>query len=250
MTLTRAQLPPDPTLARWELARIGAADGSIAARHPGGRSVARVPPRWPHRGQHRLRLVPGLLHHQRQHDAHQRRRFAAHRLHRGTAAAGRRDHRHPGRDHGLRGAARRPRARGRRRHHAPGPRPGHRPGTSHLDTDRGPRRPGHHRRRAEPPEHVGRPVRRHRRRWPRHLPRLQGRQPAVRPGHQCLRPGTCRRALQQGQQGRSRLQPGGRGRLPGRPGARLVACPARRRSWSSWTSTDGPCSGWSRSPSW
>ena len=30
MTLTRAQLPPDPTLARWELARIGAADGSIA----------------------------------------------------------------------------------------------------------------------------------------------------------------------------------------------------------------------------
>lgn len=30
MTLTRAQLPLDPTLARWELARIGAADGSIA----------------------------------------------------------------------------------------------------------------------------------------------------------------------------------------------------------------------------
>jgi heat shock protein HslJ len=29
MTLTRAQLPADPTLARWELARIGAADGSI-----------------------------------------------------------------------------------------------------------------------------------------------------------------------------------------------------------------------------
>lgn len=29
MTLTRAQLPADPTIARWELARIGAADGSI-----------------------------------------------------------------------------------------------------------------------------------------------------------------------------------------------------------------------------
>ncbi|HKZ90768.1 MAG TPA: META domain-containing protein [Candidatus Limnocylindrales bacterium] len=29
MTLTRAELPPDPTLARWELARIGAADGAI-----------------------------------------------------------------------------------------------------------------------------------------------------------------------------------------------------------------------------
>ena len=29
MTLTRAELPADPTLARWELARIGAADGSI-----------------------------------------------------------------------------------------------------------------------------------------------------------------------------------------------------------------------------
>ena len=30
LTLTRAKLPADPTLARWDLARIGAADGSIA----------------------------------------------------------------------------------------------------------------------------------------------------------------------------------------------------------------------------
>jgi len=29
MTLTRAEIPADPTLARWELARIGASDGSI-----------------------------------------------------------------------------------------------------------------------------------------------------------------------------------------------------------------------------
>jgi heat shock protein HslJ len=30
MTLTRAKLPADPTIARWDLARLGAADGSIA----------------------------------------------------------------------------------------------------------------------------------------------------------------------------------------------------------------------------
>jgi heat shock protein HslJ len=30
MTLTRAELPADPTLARWDLARLGAADGAIA----------------------------------------------------------------------------------------------------------------------------------------------------------------------------------------------------------------------------
>ena len=30
MTMTRAELPADPTLARWELARIGTADGAIA----------------------------------------------------------------------------------------------------------------------------------------------------------------------------------------------------------------------------
>ena len=30
MTLTRAKLPADPTIARWDLARLGAVDGSIA----------------------------------------------------------------------------------------------------------------------------------------------------------------------------------------------------------------------------
>ena len=41
MTLTRAKLPADPTIARWDLARLGAADGSIAPDHPG-----RASPGW------------------------------------------------------------------------------------------------------------------------------------------------------------------------------------------------------------
>ena len=67
MTLTRAVIDDDPTVARWDLARIGTADGSIEPVIQGVDPWIEFLPRRTPRGQLRLRLVPGLLHHQRRH---------------------------------------------------------------------------------------------------------------------------------------------------------------------------------------
>ena len=111
------------------------------AGHRRRAAVGRVPARRSGRGQHRLRLVRGLLRHERQHDEHQRRRLATHRLHVGGRAS------RPSlildtfaRRHRLRRPARRPRPRGRRRDDAHGARAGHRPGRPDVDADERARR--------------------------------------------------------------------------------------------------------------